>query len=157
MNDIDSDIDTEARNANRPVKTPWHLWAVGIVSLLWNAMGVLDYLMTMSKNEEYMSAFTEEQLEYFYNFPSWVVFFWTLAVWGSLLGSIMLLFRSRIALPIFVLSLAAMVITAIYNFGLTNGLEIMGTGGAIFTGVIFVIAVLLVIYARAMERRAVLR
>lgn len=147
----------DASSGSHPTKTPWHLWVVGLVSLLWNAMGVMDYLMTMTKNEDYMSAFTEEQLEYFYNFPGWVVIFWTIAVWGSLLGSILLLFRSKFAVPTLAASLASMVITAFYNFVLTNGLEIMGTGGAIFTVVIFVIALLLVVYARAMSRRDVLK
>jgi len=31
---------------NSTVATPWHVWVVGIVALLWNAMGALDYTMT---------------------------------------------------------------------------------------------------------------
>ena len=77
-------------------KTPWHLWVVGLISLLWNAMGVLDYVMTMSKNEAYLSEFTQEQLDYFFSFPTWVVVSWTVAVWGSLLGSLLLLLRKRL-------------------------------------------------------------
>ena len=51
---------------------------------------------------------------------------------------------------------ASMVVTAIHNFGFANGLEILGTFGAVFTLVILVIAVALVAYARAMARRGVL-
>ena len=28
------------------MKTPVHLWIVGIVTLLWNALGAANYLMT---------------------------------------------------------------------------------------------------------------
>ena len=139
------------------IKTPWHLWVVGVVSLLWNAMGAMDHVMTMSKNEEYMSAFTPEQLEYFYGFPGWLIVCWTVAVWGGVLGSLALLFRSHFAVPIFWASLVTMVATTIHNFLLTNGYEIMGTFGAIFSAVIFTIAVLLLVYARAMRKRGVLR
>ena len=48
--------------------TPWHLWVVGVVGLLWSAMGALDYVMTQTKNKSYMSNFTPEQLEFFMDF-----------------------------------------------------------------------------------------
>ena len=70
------------------VKTPWHLWVVGIVAFLWNSIGALDYTATQLRVEAYMSQFSPEQLEYFYGFPSWAVACWAIAVWGSLLGSI---------------------------------------------------------------------
>ncbi len=139
------------------VGTPWHLWVIGIVTALWNAMGVLDFIMTVTKNEAYMSGFTQEQLDYFYGFPMWVVVIWAIAVFGSLLGSLMLLLRTKLAVAVFAISLLAMVSTAIYNFVFTNGLEIMGTGGAIFTAIIFVVAALLVFYAVKMKQAGVLR
>jgi len=74
-------------------KTPIHLWIVGILALLWNAMGAFDYLATELQLEAYMEGFTEEQLAYFYGFPSWVVAFWAFAVWGGLLASVGLLLR----------------------------------------------------------------
>ena len=43
-------------------KAPVHLWIVGGLSLLWNAFGAFDYLMTQLQVEAYMSQFTEEQL-----------------------------------------------------------------------------------------------
>jgi len=49
---------------------PLHLWVVGILALLWNAIGVLNYLMTQTRNETYMAQFSAEQLEFFYSFPS---------------------------------------------------------------------------------------
>ena len=35
------------------VRTPVHLWIVGIVALLWNAIGCYDYLMTRMRNTDY--------------------------------------------------------------------------------------------------------
>ena len=50
-------------------KTPVHLWIVGVLALLWNAMGAFDYLATQLELDFYMSRFTEQQLAYFYGFP----------------------------------------------------------------------------------------
>ena len=139
-------------------RTPWQLWAVGVVALLWNAIGAFDYLMTQTRNEQYMSAFTPEQLEYFYGFPAWVVACWATAVWGGVLGSVLLLMRRRLAEPVFLVSLIAMVLTTIHNLVLTNGLEIMdGPGQLVFTALIFVTAIGLYLYARSLARRGILR
>jgi hypothetical protein len=138
-------------------RTPWHLWVVGVFAVLWNAMGAFDYLMTETRNEGYMSNFTPEQLEYFYGFPVWVVATWAIAVWGGVLGSVLLLLRKKSAVPVFLVSFLSMVVTSIYNFGLSNGLETMGDPFSLFfSALIFVFALLLYIYARAMKNRGVL-
>lgn len=139
-----------------PARTPWHLWLIGVLALLWNAGGAFDYLMTQTENEAYMSQFSPEQLDYFYGFPSWLVAFWAIAVWGSVLGSILLLLRKRAAAPVFLVSFLAMVVNSFHNFVLSDGLEMMGTGGAIFSAFIFLFALGLWLYARAMAERGVL-
>ena len=47
--------------------------------------------------------------------------------------------------------------TALHNFVLTDGMAMVGTVGLVFTAVIWVIAISLFFYARAMARRGVLR
>jgi hypothetical protein len=124
---------------------------------MWNAVGAFDYAATQHRIESYMSQFTEEQHAYFYGFPAWAVAAWAIAVWGALLGSLSLLLRKAWALWLFGVSIVAMVLTGIYSYVLTDGLALMGTGGAIFTAVIWLIAFSLYFYARAMVRRGVLR
>jgi hypothetical protein len=142
--------------ATRP-RAPWHLWVAGIVALLWNAMGAFDYLMTQTKNQAYMSQFTPQQLEYFYGFPAWVVSAWAIAVWGAVLASLLLLARRALAYRVFVVSFLGLVLTTIYNYVLTNGLEVMGGPGPIaFTAAIIVVAILLIVYSAAQKRRGVL-
>ena len=137
-------------------RTPWHLWAVGIAGFLWNAFGAYDYLMTQTENVAYMARFTPEQLDYFYGFPTWVVALWAIAVWGGVLGCILLLLRKRLAAPVFLVSLVCMVLTSIYNFALSDGLSLMGGAAAAFTVVIFLFALGLWLYARAMAQRGIL-
>lgn len=140
-----------------PRKTPRHLWIVGGLALLWNAFGALDYLMTQTRSETYMAQFSAEQLEYFYGFPAWVVATWALAVWGGVLGCVLLLFRTRWAVPVFGLSLVCMLITTVHNYGLSNGLEVAGgVFPIVFSALIFVVAAMLLVYARRMRDLGVL-
>lgn len=139
-------------------KTPWHVWVVGIVALLWNSVGAMDYFMTQTRNEGYLSQFTPEQLEYFYAFPTWLVALWAIAVWGGVLGALLLLARKRLAVPVFLVSLISMATTAVYNYGISNGMEVVGdTFSLVFTAVIFVIALGLYLYARTMHAKGLLR
>lgn len=138
------------------VKAPRHLWIVGILSLLWNAVGAFDYSATQLRLESYMSSFTPEQLEYFYGFPAWAVAAWAFGVWGAFLGSIALLLRKSWAVPLFAASIAGMVFTTVYNFVLTDGAANMGAGGVAFSALIWVIALALFFYARTMAKRGVL-
>jgi hypothetical protein len=138
-------------------RVPWHLWMVGAASLLWNGFGAFDYVMTQTGNADYLAQFEPEQLAYFEGFPAWAVATWALAVWGGVLGSVLLLVRSKWAAPAFLVSLVSMAANTVYTFVLSDGMEMMGAGGAAFSAVIFVIALALLLYARAMARAGVLR
>jgi len=142
---------------SHPVKIPMHLWIVGLISLLWNAIGAFDYSATELRLEFYMSQFTQQQLDYFYGFPAWAVAAWAIAVWTSLLGSVGLLLRKRWAVWMFGVAIVGLAVTTLYNAVLTNGFEMMGEGSAVFSAVIWVIAVLLLLYSAKMAGRGVLR
>lgn len=139
------------------VRTPWHLWLVGVLGFLWNAMGAMDYVMTKTKNAAYMSGFSPEQLAFFYGLPAWVVATWAIAVWGGVVGSLLLLARRRLAEWVFLASLAGMVITTFHNYVLSIGMQVVGDAFSLaFTAVIFLAALGLFLYARAMARRGLL-
>lgn len=141
----------------QPGKTPWHVWVVGVVSLLWNLVGATDFVMTQTRNKAYMSSCTPAQLEFYYGFPPWVVAAWGVAVWAGVFGSLLLLLRKRYAFHLFLSSSAGMVLTDLYCFGLSDGLRVMGGAAALaFSAVIFVIGVLLLAYARSMGKRGIL-
>jgi hypothetical protein len=139
-------------------RAPWHLWAVGIVALLWNALGCLDYTMTQVQGDAWLANMdpTEVQLAWFHGMPAWADGAWAIGVWGGLVGAILLLVRRSWATPVFVASFLGWLAGAVYAFGLSNGMEAMGGwwpvqfvhGGA---------AVFFVWYARMMSKRGVLR
>ncbi len=147
-----------APNVPDSTKAPRHLWVVGVVGLLFAAVGALDYYMTETRNVEYMAGFTPEQLEFFYGLPAWVVSSWAVAVWGSVVGCLLLLARRQFAVTVLGMSLVATLVTTVHNFGMSNGLEIMGSAQSLFfAGLILLFALGLWLYARAMRTAGVLR
>lgn len=137
--------------------TPWHLWIIAILALLWNAFGAYDYLMTQTRNEAYMSAFSPEQLEYFYNFPAWMEAFWAIGVWSAFLGAVLLVLRSRFAFHAFVLGLVGLAGSSVYQVTNPAPAGVMDGVGLVLTIVIWASQILLAIYAFAMTRKGVLR
>lgn len=139
-------------------RAPWHLWVVGVLSLLWNSVGAVDYLMTQTRNAAYLGSFTPEQMAYFQGFPAWAIACWALSVWGGVLGSALLLARRRFAVPVFLVSLVAMLPMWLYNYVFSDGLRLMGGAGALaFSALIFVVALALWWYARRLAGAGRLR
>lgn len=140
------------------VKTPWHLWVVGILALLWNSFGCVDYTMTQTRQDEWFAqmGMTAAQLEYFNAMPAWTHAAWAIGVWGGALGAILLLLRRKWAMPVFVVSFLGWLAGAVYAFGMSDGMEAMGPmwpmqiviGGA---------CVFFIWYAWMMSKKGVLR
>lgn len=141
------------------MKTPLHLWIVGIVSLLWNLVGGADFVMTVSGNQAYLSNFTPEQQEYFASYPAWSLLFWGLGTLASVAGSLLLLLRSRHAVTAFALSLIGIAGTSLYTYVLSpvSMSDLVGPGTAIFSLVIAAIAVALLVYALRLRASGHLR
>ena len=143
---------------------PMHLWIVGGVATLWNAFGCYDYLMTRMRNTDYLASMMptvdpNAMLAWVDGFPIWAQFGWGLGVWMGVLGSLLLVFRSRWAVHAFALSLVGMVLSFGYQY---LGAAPMpgGTEAGMMTYmplVIFIIGLALFVYARAMARKGVLR
>ena len=141
-------------------KTPWHLWLVGVVSLLWNGYGGFDFIMTATQGEAYMrtAGFDQAMIDYYMAMPDWMWAPWILGVWGAVAGSILLLLRNKLAVWAFGLSLIGAVVSLIYGKfmnppPLTPEMAMMGY----MPWVIVVIAAFLAWYAWSQKKAGVLR
>ena len=143
------------------VKTPWHLWLVGVLSLLWNGFGAFDFIQTTTRGEAYMRAagFDDAMVAYYEAMPGWMYVPWTLGVWGAVIGSVMLLLRRRWAVPAFGLSLLGALISLIYGKLIDPPPPAPPELAAMswMPIVILLVAVLLFGYAFNMRKRGVLR
>jgi hypothetical protein len=140
-------------------KTPWHVWLVGVVAVLFNSIGVFDFVMSMSRGAAYMASvgMTPDQIAHYQRMPGWMTVVWAIGVFGAFLGSILLLLRRKLALPVFILSLAAFLVSLLYTYVLTNGGAVMGQQMAITSAVIAGLLVVFSGYSRFMAARGVFR
>ena len=147
-----------AGGMGRTGRTPWHLWAVGGVGLLWNGFGLTDCVMSLTRGEAWLRSFgmTEPQIAYFHAMPAWAYAVWALGVGAAFAGSVLLVLRSRWALHAFSLSMVGLVGSAVYTYGLSNGAEVMGDTLPM-QAVVWVGALFQLWYAWTMSKRGVLR
>ena len=143
-----------------PARTPAHLWAIGVISLLWNSFGCFDYVQTKVDPVGYMTSMGmgEAEIAYMQAMPAWLSVFWALGVWGSLAGSILLLLRSRHAVTAFAVSLLGLAVSQIYQFAAGSMPEAMsGTAMMVMTAVIWGSLLFFLWYSSRMKAASVLR
>jgi hypothetical protein len=142
-----------------PMKTPWHLWLIGAIAALFNSIGVFDFVMSLAQGAKYQASagMTPDQIAHYQQMPSWMMVVWAVGVFGAFLASILLLLRRKLAWPVFVVSLAAFLVSLTYTYVLTNGGAVMGAQMAIVSAVIALLLILFSGYSRFMAGRGVLR
>ena len=134
--------------------TPWHLWVVGGLTLLWNSVGIFSYMMTeLGKLGDL--GMTPEQIAWFDSFPAWATAVWALGVWGAFLGSVLLLLRSRWAVTAILVALVGLAGTTIYQNFVTEVPADMRNLGLDLT--IWATTMFMLWYALKMRREGVLR
>lgn len=141
-------------NAIGGAKTPWHLWLVGIATMLFNAMGVLSYTMTkLGKLAEL--GMTPDQIAFMNSYPAWISVFWALGVWGAFAGSLLLLLRSKLSVTAMVVATVGLVGTTIGNYLVIDVPAEMQAPA--LDVAIWAVTLFLLFYARRMAAAGVLR
>jgi len=140
--------DTETRS------TPWHFWVVAVVSLLWNGFGGFDYTMSHVQGEPYyrQMGMTDAQIAYMDTYPTWMHAVWAIGVWGSVLGAVLLLLRSKWAFHAFAVSILGAIGNVLYSA--MNPSPEMGLAMPVL---IVAICGFFIWYAWTMTKRGVLR
>ena len=92
-----------------PSLTPLRLAAIG--GIVWNAFGVFQfYMSTFSTVDSMMGlGMTQTQAELYASLPLWMPLVFGVGTVGGLVGSLLLLARNRLAVPVFAVSLAGYV------------------------------------------------
>lgn len=133
----------------------WHLWLVGILSLLWNGFGCYDFTMTATRNADYLKPYPQEMVAYWLAMPWWMWAIWAVGVFGGLLGAIALLMRSAWAVKLFAASLLAAAVSMAINMTAADAPKMEGM--EFMSAVIIGFALLQLVYAYWQSKRGVLR
>lgn len=89
-------------------------WIVGIVALLWNAMGCFNYVANVYDMDMATEGLSAEQIAFMEALPAWNTALFAIAVWAGLAASIAFLMKKKLAVNLFVLSFLAAAISQIY-------------------------------------------
>jgi hypothetical protein len=135
-------------------RSPWHLWVVGILSLLWNIGGAWTYISAQSGDPMDMDA---AEIAYFAAQAPWFVALVDVAVVAPLLAAVVMLLRSRWAVHLYALSIAAIAVTAAYDIAQGTALLLHDQGWLVLECVTVCLAIAQLLYAWAMRGRGVLR
>ena len=128
-------------------------WVIGVVGLIWNGLGSMNYIMHTTGSEALKESYTPEQLAFVEASPAWVTGAFALAVWGGLLGCLLLLLRKKWAVPVLLVSLIGIVGQAVYNFFLSNASEVFGSDMFVMPVLVILIGLGLYLYSRSTVRK----
>jgi len=93
----------------------WSFWTIGAVALIWNVMGVINFLMQM--NADMLAAMPESHRAIVEGRPAWATGGFAIAVFGGALGCLLLLLRKSAAYYLFIASLLGVIVTMTHTLG----------------------------------------
>ena len=138
---------------NINARVHWSFWLIGALALVWNVMGAINFIVQF--NPEMVAAYRESERAIITVRPLWATAAFALAVFGGALGSLLLLFKNRLAYPVFIASLLGVIVTMIHT--LDSGIS-FGVGEIV--GIILmplVVASLLIWYAKYAAQKGWIR
>jgi len=110
------------------VKVPSWFRIVAIVLVLWELMGCFACYSQIRLGAAAMGPVDDWSLKYYATLPVWYNWVYAVATVGGLLGGVALVLRDRRALPLFWISLAAIVVMFAYAFAATDLIAHKGLG-----------------------------
>jgi hypothetical protein len=143
-----------AMGGTASAKTPWHVWVAGGLSLLWNVSGAWTIMAAQSGAVMDMDA---NEIAYYAAQPTWFVAIVDVALIAPIFGALALVLRNRWAVPLYALSIAAIVVTGAYDIARGTALLLHDRGWLVLECVTLGLAIAQWAYAFAMRRRGVLR
>ncbi len=136
---------------------PRSILPVAIAALAWNSMGDLSFLMQYHMDMAKLARIQPDMARVYAQMPGWVWAVFALAVGAGTLGALLLAARKALAVPVYMLSLSAIVILFAQNFLGTDMLAVEGWRALVVPALIFAFGVAQLAYARAMRAKGVLR
>jgi hypothetical protein len=93
----------DAMNDEAVGRVHWSFWAIAAVAVVWNSMGCINFVSQM--NADTVSAMPESYRVIVESRPAWATVAFAIAVFGGVLGGLLLLLKKSTAYPVFIASL----------------------------------------------------
>jgi hypothetical protein len=129
-------------------KTATWFTVVAVLAIIWNAMGVTAYIMSVTMSAEDFLKLSQAEQDLHNATPAWAKGAFAIAVFGGLLGSLLLVLKKSLALPVLVLSFIAILVQMYNAFFIQDSFAVFGPGSTIMPIMVVVIAALLIWLAK---------
>ncbi|MCU8011677.1 MAG: hypothetical protein WC024_13835 [Shewanella sp.] len=130
------------------IKAPLWFYFVATLSLLWNIMGLMAFVMQMTMTPDALAQMSPDQIKLYETTPIWVDAVFGFAVVSGVLGCLLLLFRKLIAYKVLVASLIAILLQMTYVFCIQQAAVVLGADALIMPSVVVVWGLFLVWFSQ---------
>ena len=127
---------------------PRSYWIVSALALAWNLVGVAAYVAQVTMDPEALRELPEAQRVMHESMPAWAVSAFAVATSAGVLGSVFLLLRMTWAVPLFLISLAAVFVQMYHAYVLADAFMLFGVAGVVQTALIIGVGVSLIWFSR---------
>ena len=93
----------------------WSFWLIGVIALVWNVGGVINFFAQM--NPDMLDVYRESERAIIEGRPVWATAAFAIAVFGGALGCLLLLLRKSVATYAFIASLLGVIVTMVHTLG----------------------------------------
>ena len=138
-------------------KPPIWFWIVSVLALLWNLIGVSQYLGQAFMTDEAKALLPAAELQLIEETPTWITAAFAVAVWFGLVACIGLLIRKKWAKNLFLISLIAVIIQMGYSTLMTSAIDLFGSVAIIMPALVTIIAALLYYFSSMAAKKNWLR
>jgi hypothetical protein len=113
-------------------------------ALVWNLVGIVFFVGGLFTTPEMVAELPQAQQDIHHATPGWAIGAFAVAVFGGLLGCIVLLIKKTLALPLLIISLLGILVQMFHAFFIVNSFAVFGPGGTIMPIMVIVIAIALI-------------
>ena len=123
-------------------------WAISSSALVWNLMGVFNYLDQAFMTDKILETLPKEQQILYQDVPAWVTAAFAIAVFSGTLGSLLLLLKKKIATTFFIISFLGIVGQMSYGLLIDQNSDSYGPMGIAMPIIIIAFGGYLIWYSR---------
>tara|TARA_B110000285_G_scaffold75856_1_gene87346 strand:- start:123 stop:560 length:438 start_codon:yes stop_codon:yes gene_type:complete len=123
-------------------------WGISSTALVWNLMGIFNYLEEAFMTNKVLETLPKEQQILYQDVPAWVTAAFAIAVFSGTLGSLLLLLKKKIASTFFIISFLGIMGQMSYGLLIDQNFDSYGPMGIAMPIMIIVFGGYLIWYSR---------
>ena len=123
-------------------------WLISTLALIWNLIGVFNYLTQAFMTDEILASLPQDQQLMYQEVPAWVTAAFALAVFSGTLGALLMLLKKKIATTFFILSFIGIISQMSYGLLINENTDSYGPMGLLMPFMIISIGGYLIWYSK---------